>query len=88
MILGIPHKTISSLTGIKNIPKDMLLEVPIKGTLDEIVIYTKKTSRQFSLLQAAKESGTPDYAILDENYRSIDSIKKDLPPVKKLPWEQ
>lgn len=55
MVLGLPAPTLKSAFGIKNLPDDYVLTIPMKGPADNVKINSSKATTKIALLLAAQQ---------------------------------
>lgn len=88
MILGIPADTLTQTFKIKNLPKNFVLQIPIKGTVQSPEIRGKKLGKkiaQLILLMQSSNEEEKNSKILQK----IGLIDKDPPaPNKPFPWDK
>ncbi len=60
MLLGLTASTLSQAFGIKNLPKDYVLTIPMKGRSDNVKIDSSKATAKIALLLAAQQKVVTD----------------------------
>jgi len=98
MTLGLTAQTLSQAFGIKNLPENYVLTIPMKGKMDNVQINTDKATAKVALLLAwqhkdiaAAFGGGPAAAIAGDLLGAIATLpdaKANVPPPKHpFPWE-
>lgn len=97
MTLGLTAQTLSSAFGIKNLPENYVLTIPMKGKMDNVQINTNKATAKVALLLAwqhkdiAGSLGGTAGAFAGELLGAIatlpDAKAKIPPPKHPFPWE-
>lgn len=99
MVLGLTSECLGKAFGIKNLPQDYVLQVPMTGTMDNVQINTTKATAKVAALlawqQAAIAGGAaagPAGALFGHFLNKLGSLPlndKDTPPPKKpFPWDK
>jgi hypothetical protein len=57
MVLGLTAQTLSKAFGIKNLPENYVLQIPMRGKADNVQIDTKKATAKVALLLAWQQTG-------------------------------
>jgi hypothetical protein len=96
-VLGLTAQTLSKAFGIKNLPEDYVLTIPMKGPSDNVQINTNKATAKVALLLAwqntntAGSSGGSAGAFVGQFLGKIATLpdsKAKVPPAKHpFPWE-
>ncbi len=98
MLLGLPAPTLQKAFGIKGLPDDYVLTIPMKGPSDNVQINTGKATAKVAMLLAWQQKalqgavgGGPAGAIVGEFIGKLATLPdKDakVPPAKHpFPWE-
>ncbi len=98
MTLGLTAQTLSKAFGIKNLPQNYVLRIPMRGKADDVQIDTGKATSKIALLlawQQAQAAGAlgkgPAGAIIGGLVNKMatlpDSDAKVPPPKHPFPWE-
>ena len=98
MTLGLTAPTLDKAFGIKKLPDNYLLTIPMKGPADDVKINTSKATAKVALLLAWQNKalsgafgGGPAGAIAGELLGAIatlpDGNAKNPPPKHPFPWE-
>jgi hypothetical protein len=58
-VLGLTAQTLESAYGLKDLPPDYILQLPMKGTIGDVKIDTKKATAKIALLLAWQKSTSP-----------------------------
>ena len=93
LFLGIPADTLSHAFGLKHLPRNYVLKVPIRGTLQNPEIDTGAASSKIAAMITAQElpkiGGTGGKAF-GSFLKLLQSTKEDQevpPPNRPFPWE-
>lgn len=95
MVLGLTAQTLRKAFGIKNLPEDYVLTIPMTGKTDSVKINTGKATAKIALLLAAQQkaltqkggTGALIGGLLQQMVTLPDNGK--VPPAKHpFPWEQ
>ncbi len=98
MLLGLTAQTLRAAFGIKDLPADYVLTLPMRGKMDNVQINTSKATAKIALLLAWQQKalagamgGGPAGAIVGDFLGKIATLPdKDanIPPAKHpFPWE-
>jgi hypothetical protein len=98
MTLGLTAQTLSKAFGIKNLPENYVLRIPMRGKADNVQIDTGKATTKIALLLAWQQAGAagalgkgPAGAIIGGLINKMatlpDSNAKVPPPKHPFPWE-
>jgi hypothetical protein len=98
MTLGLTAQTLSKAFGIKNLPENYVLTIPMKGAADNVQINTGKATTKVALLLAWQNKniagafgGGPAGALVGEFLGKIATLPDSdakVPPAKHpFPWE-
>jgi hypothetical protein len=83
MVLGITADALRRYIGIKNLPRDFVLQVPISGTLSKIKIDASEASTKIAALVAAQAVGRLGFFL----GTAFSGNSKVPPPKKPFPWD-
>lgn len=97
MVLGLTASTLKKAFGIKNLPDNYVLTLPMKGPMNNVQINTKKATAKMALLLAWQKAnvadalgGTPG-ALLGGFLNKVATLpdsNANVPPAKRpFPWE-
>ena len=98
MVLGLTSQTLSKAFGIKNLPENYVLTIPMRGKADHVQINSGKATAKMALLLAWQNKnvagalgGGPAGALVGEFLGKIatlpDADAKVPPPKHPFPWE-
>ncbi len=92
MTLGITADTLKNALGIKGLPKDYMLKLPIKGTLNNVEVSTGSATTKIAALmlwssKALEKFGGPLGGALNQMIPPPGGDGKNPPPKHPLPWE-
>ena len=98
MILGLTAQCLNKAFGIKNLPPDYVLHIPMRGTMDNVQINSGKATAKIAALLAWQQKaisgslgGGPAGALFGEFMNKLGSLPGNdasTPPAKKpFPWE-
>ncbi len=98
LVLGLPAQTLSKSFGIKNLPEDYVLTIPMKGKAGNVQINSSKATAKIALLLAAQQKAvqesmgkSPAGAILGGLLQHMATLPDNgkVPPAKHpYPWEK
>lgn len=99
MILGLTASCLSKAFGLKNLPENYVLQIPMRGPFDNVKINTSKATTKIGALllwqqksAAGSIGGGPAGAIVGGFLNKLgplpDSDSKAPPPKRPFPWEQ
>jgi hypothetical protein len=98
MILGLTAQTLNRAFGVKNLPENYVLTIPMKGPADNVKIDTSKATSKVTLLLAWQSKilegalkNTPGGALFGEvmgKMATLPDSNAKVPPAKHpFPWE-
>ena len=98
MVLGLTASALSRAFGIKNLPGDYVLTIPIKGKSDNVKINSKSATAKIALLLAAQQKSVTDSlgknpagALFGGILQQMGTLPDNgtVPPAKHpFPWEK
>jgi hypothetical protein len=92
MFLGLPAETLAQSFGIKELPSNYILKIPIKGTSSKPELITGPAIAQITALVAAQNLPIPKIGkIVGKVVNSVSQLKneRDVPPANRpFPWEK
>ena len=99
MVLGLTASCLKKAFGIKDLPENYVLQIPLRGPIDNVKLDTGKATSKIGLLllwqqksAAGAIGGGPAGAIAGKFLNKIaplpDSDSKAPPPKKPFPWTQ
>lgn len=90
LFLGIPSETLASAFGLQNLPRNYVLKIPLRGTLDSPELDTASAAAKIAALSAANAAlnqGGVFKGFLQLFSRAQDD--EDVPPANRpFPWER
>ena len=90
MIVGVGGRAISQAFGVKNFPADALVQIPLKGTIQNASIDTRQATAKITAL-AAQQQGPQGMLIGSILNLASGSFKEDSEPppptTQPLPWQ-
>lgn len=98
-VLGLTAQALSKSFGIKGLPETYVLQIPMKGPIDDVKIDTGKATAKIALLLAGQnassaggliggQAGELVGGILGQLSKLPDANSKAPPPKHPFPWEQ
>ncbi|MBS0620752.1 MAG: hypothetical protein JSS61_04765 [Verrucomicrobia bacterium] len=98
MLLGLPGETLYKAFGVKNLPENYVLTIPMRGPADNVEVDTGSATSKITLLlawqHANKATGigkTPGGAIIGgliQTFATLPDSDAKVPPAKRpFPWE-
>jgi hypothetical protein len=98
MVLGLTAQTLNLAFGIKNLPKDYVLTIPMKGPADNVKINSSKATTKIALLLASQQKALQDTLGKSKGGKILGGLMQqmaqlpdngDVPPAKHpFPWEK
>src|SRR5579862_1880239 len=98
LVLGLTAQTLSKSFGIKNLPEDYVLTIPMKGKADNVQINSSKATAKIALLLAAQQKALQNSmgksgagALLGGLLQHMATLPDNgkVPPAKHpFPWEK
>lgn len=98
MVLGLTAPTLNKAFGIKNLPDDYVLTIPMKGPMDNVQINSTKATAKIALILAAQQKvlqesmgKSPAGALLGGLLQHMATLPDNgkVPPAKHpFPWER
>ncbi|GAB4227242.1 MAG: hypothetical protein Tsb0021_03930 [Chlamydiales bacterium] len=91
MTLGVPGTTLSKALGLKKIPPEAILQLPIKGSLSETKIDTKKAKAKIGSIIAHGKGGPEGLLIgnlFDIITGNLNESKPPYPTTHPFPWDK
>lgn len=99
MVLGLTASCLKKAFGIKNLPEKYVLQIPIRGTLNDVQVDTSKASSKVAALLLWQQKslaggavGGPAGAIFGELLDKLgplpDEDQSAPPPKRPFPWEK
>lgn len=98
MVLGLTAQTLNLAFGIKNLPKDYVLTIPMKGPADNVKINSSKATTKIALLLASQQKALQDTLGKSTGGKILGGLMQqmaqlpdngDVPPAKHpFPWEK
>jgi hypothetical protein len=88
MTLGITAQALNYSFGVTNLPKNYVLQVPVRGSLTDIKIDTSKAAYKIAALKAVRIQDNIFSQIIDLLKQKYDD-QSDVPaPRRPFPWER